>query len=569
MLRGEMKIKEIPYGMSNFKSIIVEDKLYIDKTRFIELIERKSKFLSFLRPRRFGKSLFISTLWYYYDEYYSDIRENLFKETYIGKNPTELKSSYRILFLEFSGISTDNIQLLYKSFVDSVKSKLRGYLSKYNYSDKYINYITSLKTPEGLLKEFFEIVKNDKIYLLIDEYDNFANALLGESLESFQKILQKGGFLRSFYEVIKSATQTGIIDRLFLTGVTPITLDSMTSGFNIIKDITIDKEFNELAGFTLEETKYALNYIFYKCPNINRNNLISDITNLYNGYKFNSEAKYKVFNSTMVLYFISEFNTESCKYPKELLDFNVASDYKKIMQLFSIGDLESNYQVLKELIETNKTIANLKPKIEFDKGFYRDDFVTILYSMGFITIKDEILNKMVFTIPNYTIRTLYFDYFKVELENRSEFKFNTLNIENALIEMALNNNIIPFQKEAKNIINLLSNRDYIKFEEKHLKVILLTILNIAKFYYIKSEPEYNNKYPDIMLLKQEPFEVKHQYLFELKRVKKDNKDFESKKKEGINQIKEYLKLEEIKKLKNLHSYLIISNGNDLDIIEVK
>jgi hypothetical protein len=239
------------------------------------------------------------------------------------------------------------------------------------------------------------------------------------------------------------------------------------------------------------------------------------------------------------------------------------------MQLFAIGDTEDNYKVLKELIDTNQTTATLKSKIEFDKGFYRDDFVTLLYSMGFITIKKASLDNTIFTIPNYTIKTLYFEYFKIELENRNKIKFNTRGIKNALIELALNKNLELFQEEVKNVINLLSNRDYMKFEEKHLKVILLTILNMATFYYIKSEAEYNNNYPDIMLLKQEPFEVKYQYLFEFKWVKKGLKgSWEDKKIEGIAQIERYKKLNDIKNLKNLHSYLIISDGNDLEIIEV-
>jgi len=586
-------MKRIPYGVSNYKKIIVDDSLYIDKTHFIKLLENKYNFLSFLRPRRFGKSLFISTLQYYYDEYYADIWENLFKDTYIGKNPTKLKSSYRILFMEFAGISTQNMDSIYKGFTFSVKTNLKSYLRKYKYNEQVIETLNNIDDPENLIKEFFEITKNDKIYILIDEYDNFANSLLGESIDNFKKILGKGGFVRSFYEVIKAATQTGVVDRMFVTGVTQITMDSMTSGFNIIRDITKDEDFNELVGFNTEETKLVLNNIFTQCKNIDKEWLLNKVVKLYNGYKFSIKAKERVFNSTMVMFFVSEFDIKRCEFPRELLDFNVASDYRKIMQLFEIGDTEDNYKVLNELIENNQTTANLKSKIEFDKGFFRDDFVTLLYSMGFVTIKDEILGDTIFTIPNYTIKTLYFDYFQIEIENRNQMKFDIRGIRSAITEMALNNNLQGFQKELKSVINLLSNRDYMKFEEKHLKVIALTVLNIAKFYYIKSEAEYNNKYPDIMLLKQEPFDVKFQFLFELKWVKKGiihpakskqldsaplhisvkqkegNKSWENKKEEGINQIKGYLQLPDIKKLKNLRSYLIVSDGDELEIIEVE
>jgi hypothetical protein len=585
-----LKLKKIPYGVSNFKKLKKES-LYIDKTQFIELLEDKYEFLSFLRPRRFGKSLFISTLSYYYDEYYKNDFDLIFRDTYIGKNPTKLKSSYRILFLEFSGIETTRIESIHDDFSSKIDTLLRSYLDKYKYDMNLLKIIENKKSPQKKIEAFFEIVKNDKVYLLIDDvldpnisqvldpklaelqYDNFANSLLGESITDFKSILGKGGFVRTFYEVIKTATQIGIVDRMFVTGVTQITMDSMTSGFNIIEDITKDKEFNELVGFTLKETKKVLESIFSQCENIDKEKIITDMIKLYNGYKFNVDAKETIFNSTMVMYFVKKFDTDNCKYPRELLDVNVASDYRKIMQLFAIGDIEDNYKVLKELIDTNQTVATLKSKIEFDKGFYRDDFVTLLYSMGFITIKDMFLDNTVFTIPNYTIKTLYFEYFKIELEKRSEIKFNTRTIKNALTELALNKNLSPFQEEVKNVINLLSNRDYIKFEEKHLKVILLTVLNMATFFYIKSEAEYNNNYPDIMLLKQEPFEVKFQYLFELKWVKKGvnenhKNSWKNKKIEGISQVERYKRLSDIKDLKNLHSFLIISDGENLKLIEV-
>ena len=570
---------KIPYGVSNYRMIAEQENLYIDKTRFIELLEDKYKYISFLRPRRFGKSLFISTLLYYYDEYYADIWKNLFKDTYIGKNPTKEKSSFRILFLEFSGINTTNNETIYRGFTFGLRSNLSTYLEKYEYNETEIKHINSLNDPENLMKEFFKIVKNDKIYILIDEYDNFANAILGESMDSFKKILGKGGFVRSFYEVIKTATQTGIAQRVFITGVTPITMDTMTSGFNIIEDITRDEEFNELAGFNLSETKEVLSHLFNECntstssATVNQKKVINDMIYLYNGYKFNINAKERVFNSTMVMYFVKKFDNKRCKYPSELLDVNVASDYKKIMQLFQIGDVEDNYKVLNELIETNKTRATLKSRFDFDKDFIRDDFVTLLYSLGFITINNEVLGETEFIIPNNTIKTLYFDYFKIELQNRSQIKFKDMDIRNAIIELALHKNTKLLQNEIAEIIKLLSNRDFMKFDEKNLKIIILMILNISKFYYIKSEPEYSHKYPDIMLLKQEPFDVKYQFLFELKWAKKTiSGDWEKKKIEGINQIRGYLQLDEIKKINKelgLYSYMIIADGDKVEIIEVK
>ena len=258
-------MKKIIYGNSNFRKIKINNNyLYIDKTDYIEKLEKlNDDFVIFLRPRRFGKSLFLSTLQYYYDENSADEFEAMFHDTYIGKNSTPLKNSYRILFMEFSGINTDaGIDTIYKEFRDNVNSATHRYFASYGY-DKYIDNLRKIKNPSELIKYFFDVVKDDKIYILIDEYDHFANAILAHNMQEFLKVVSKDGFVQSFYEILKGATQIGTVQKMFITGVTPITLDSLSSGFNIVKHITYKKEFNALAGFTQEEVIYSLEqYLF-------------------------------------------------------------------------------------------------------------------------------------------------------------------------------------------------------------------------------------------------------------------------------------------------------------------
>jgi len=560
-------MKKIPYGVSNFKTIIEDDALYIDKTKYIELLEESyTKYPIFLRPRRFGKSLFLSTLYYYYDENFKDEWEETFANLYIGKNPTKNRSSYRILWFDFSGITTDSFESIYRGFLINVKVILEGYLDRYGYTETQINLLSSLKDPETLMSKFFEIVKNDKIYILIDEYDNFANSILAKSLDEFQKVISKGGFVRSFYETIKTATGRKIVDRLFITGVTSITLDSMTSGFNIADNISIKKEFNSLAGFTIDETKKVLENIFEVCD-VDRDKIVEDVTAFYDGYRFNEDTTEDIYNSDMVLYFVKEYDKEECKYPKRMLDENIASDYGVIMKLFNIGDSENNYRVLQEIIDKNEVMATLKRKFELDKGFSRDDFITLLFYMGFVTISGNIFSETLFKVPNYVIKHLYYNYFQVEIQRREEIKFNTKNIESSIINLALKADIQSFQKVLEDIWIQFSNRDMIKLEEKNLKAIILTVLNITDFYLIKSEPEESKKYPDIMLLERSPFKVDYQFLFELKFAKKGK--WEEKKAEGIKETKEYLELSSIKRFENLKSYLIIADSQKLEIIEVK
>jgi hypothetical protein len=561
-------MKKIIYGESNFKKIkINNDYFYIDKTQHIESLENLNEsFVIFLRPRRFGKSLFLSTLQYYYDENSKDEFEAIFADTYIGQNPTPLKNSYRILFFEFSGINTDaGMDVIYEGFKDNLKLAIRRYFVRYGY-EKYIDKIDDIKTPTGLIKYFFGVVQDDKIYLLIDEYDQFANAILAHSMKDFLKMVSKGGFVRSFYEVLKGATQTGTVQKMFITGVTPITLDSLSSGFNIVKHITYRKEFNDLAGFTQQEVDYSLEEsIFRRCKNIDKESLLDKVKIWYNGYLFNGEANERIYNATLLNYFITEYNFDKCKMPTRMLDSNVASDYKAIMKLFNIGDSERNYKILQELIEKETITGVIKDRYELHREFTKDDFITLIYSMGFITIKDEIFGGMYrFEIPNYVIKMLYFNYFAIELERRNSLTISD-NIGQILLDLALGD-VEPFRNRLGEVIKTLSNRDHQGLDEKHFQVISLSLLSFAEFYFKDSQPEKNNKYPDILLTGRDE-RVPNNYLFELK-WKKDKDSHSYIKKEGIKQVKGYLKLDKIKAIPKLRSYLLIGSKDGVEFVEV-
>jgi len=421
-------MKKIIYGISNFKMAREDNYLYIDKTKYIEILENlNEKYLIFLRPRHFGKSLFLSTLQYYYDENSAHEFEKLFQNTYIGENSTPLKSSYRILSFEFSGINIDSgVEKLYSSFSFKIKMAIRKYLDRYGYSQIDIDKLDDINDPSSLVEYLFEVAKNDQIYLLIDEYDQCANAIFAYNMEDFLNIVGKNGFVRSFYEVLKSATAQGIVQKMFITGVTPITLDSLSRGFNIVSNISNNKKFNAMARFTQEEVNYSLKEsIFKKCSNVNRIELLEKVKTWYNGYLFNFEATNRAYNATLVNYFISQYNYNRCKNPTKMLDSNVVSDYKAIMKLFNIGDSDRNYNILEDLIEKDLIIGSIKDRYDLNQEFTEYDFITLIYSMGFITINDEITAGVYeFCIPNYVIKMLYFNYFAVEIGERNNFNIS-------------------------------------------------------------------------------------------------------------------------------------------------
>ena len=561
-------MKKIIYGNSNFRKVkINNDYLYIDKTDYIEKLEKlNDDFVIFLRPRRFGKSLFLSTLQYYYDENSADEFKAIFNDTYIGKNPTPLKSSFRILFFEFSGIDIDgDRERLFEQFTFKIKMSISKYFSNYGYPEEYKD-IKNINNPTSLMEYFFEKTQHDKIYLLIDEYDQFANTILAYNMKDFLDIVGKGGFVRSFYEVIKGATQTGVVQKMFITGVTPITLDSLSSGFNIVKHITYNEKFNAMAGFTEEEVNYSLEQSIFKvCENIDKEKLLEKLKTWYNGYLFNVLADERIYNATLVNYFISEYDTKRCEMPIKMLDSNVASDYKAIMKLFNIGNSDKNYKVLEELIERGTVTGIIKDRYDLNQEFTQDDFITLIYSMGFITIKEQITGELnIFEIPNYVIKILYFNYFAVELQRRNNFKQE--DSFSQIVTKLLLGDIKPFQEQLNEAIKTLSNRDHYGFTEKHFQVITLALLSFASFYFIDSQPELDNKYPDILLIGRDE-KVPNNYLFELK-WKKDKDSYETIKQKGIEQIEEYKELDKVKSIPKLRSFLLIGSKEGVEFLEV-
>lgn len=564
---------KIPYGESNFKKVITEDFVYVDKTAFIPKLEAAGSFLFLLRPRRFGKSLFLSMLEHYYDVAYRDEFKTLFGHLDIGKSPTTLHNSYPVLIMDFSGIDTDGgyddvLQLVN----DKIDSALLNFLRRYKHPESIQVEVLAMASPAAKVERFLSAMSGQKLLLLIDEYDHFANSILADDLKLFQRIMGKGGFVRSFYEVLKTATQRGTLDRLFITGVTPIVLDSMTSGFNIGQNLSLHEDFNEAIGFTETEVIGLLQPLAQTCQ-LPLKQLLDDSRDWYNGYRFNLDATATIYNANMLLYFVKNFDQKRGLYPKKMLDANIASDYGKIMKLFSIGDRDENFTVLDELLNIGEVSARQVEKFDFDKGFTRDDFISLLAYMGFITLHRGSLIGEVFVIPNHVMRELYFQYFKVELERRNQISIPDRSLLLAVEQLALHANIEPFLEEMRLALQLLSNRDAMKMDEKHIKVLLLTLLYQTQIYFVQSEREMNRKYPDIMLLERKPLKVPHQHLIELKYCKKGKSTdktvgWDAKQQEGIEQVQGYLQLPEVVALENLSAWLLVTDGERVEVTKL-
>jgi len=574
---------KIPYGISNFEDISTSGYYYVDRTQYIEVLENLSeKFLVFLRPRRFGKSLFCSMLGYYYDVLYKDRFEELFGKYYIGRKPTSRKNSYLVLNLDFSGIETGTKEKLYRDFGRKISRSISLCLNQHQLADqKWIDKITSQETPASIIGEFFNYIhinSNHKLYVIIDEYDLFANDLLAFQPNEFKKHFSSAGFVRNFYEQIKQATKERIVDRIFITGVTPIALDSLSSGFNITKKITAWPEFNQMLGFTAEEVRTIIKKICVECQDVevvDCQKMFGDLCRYYDGYLFSKESSTRVFNPDMILYFVSEFiRSKRCKYPDNLIDSNIISDYTKIQQMFKVGDYEKNLEKLDELLKEKQLTARLTDINLLDRNRFRSfttsDFISLLFFLGIITIKGAHGTNLKFVIPNYCIEQLYQEFFIRIIEQRSNVKIEVATLEDCLYEMSQNADIKPLVKMVESFLHGLSFRDFQKFDEKYVKLAILAYLSLTNLYITKTEYEVEDGYVDLALFERSPYEVKYQFAFEIKYLKKSEQDkpkLEAKYSEALEQMQKYRQSNEFTAATNLKTFILIFVGDKCEVCE--
>ncbi|MDY4077547.1 MAG: AAA family ATPase, partial [Clostridium sp.] len=414
-------MKKLPYGKSNYEELIKGNYEYVDKTKYIEKLENLyDTFIFFLRPRRFGKSLFTSVLENYYDINKKNEFENLFGETYIGKNSTPLKNSYYILKFNFSGLITETEESLLNSFNNACIRGINRFINSYNIDMK----LNTKGYPSDIFANFLNEVefKIDKpIYVIIDEYDHFANELLSFKTELFSNLVSKTGFIRKWYEVLKIGTES-IVSRIFATGVSPITLDSLTSGFNISTDLTRYERFNEMMGFTEEEVRSLVKRTVKNEDEIDK--IIKEMKVNYNGYLFSEDGKETLFNSDMVLYYLKSLE-ETKKAPKELIDKNIASDYAKLGNMFKLKNRNENYKILEDILKGEEIIARITSQFNLERRFNDEDFKSLLFYLGLLTIKGEDFGDAILDTPNNVIRELYFDFYAKRLEEESDFELNT------------------------------------------------------------------------------------------------------------------------------------------------
>jgi len=492
---------KFPYGIMNFETIIKENYYFVDRTDYIKKIEDYGRYLFMLRPRRFGKSLWLSILYHYYDINKANKFDELFGNLIIGKNPTNLHNQFLVLQFDFSkiDIQTDIKQIhkkIHKYCNNTIKHFYYSYKEHLSREIKITDddCISTLGITIDIASE-----SGKKLYILIDEYDNFVNELIVTSRDQDYYGMATGeGLLKTFFKVLKDGTKTSV-DRIFITGVSPILMSDISSAFNIAEDIYLQKDFNSMLGFEENEVTQVLKETLAAC---NKHEKLTEATNMlshfYNGYKFSAKANENIYNPTLTLYFLKQLLVNR-NYPEEMFDSNLDMDISKLDYIAKLsGGRNRIFDIIfnEEYVSATRIIPRFKLMELAHLEKKNEDYIwSYLLYHGLLAIKDSSGLGVNLKIPNSVSKNFYYDRIRdllfpqpLDLAEIHEAFFLQLDIDKFCAYME------------QNMLSILSNRDYLQGNELTYKVMFLTAMYRNDMYLIDSEPEITRQYCDLLYL---------------------------------------------------------------------
>lgn len=522
----EQQVKLVPYGVADFATVIEQNLYYVDKTMFIPELEKQPRNLFFIRPRRFGKSIFLSMLYSYYDCTQSHKFQSLFGNLWIGQHPTPLQGKYQVLFLDFSQI-TGNIDKLETKFNSYLSINLDAFVRQYSeYYQAEMEEILAQEDFEEKMELIFKAAKAHQyhLYLIIDEYDNFTNVILNERGENvYHAITHADGFYRDVFKKFK-----GNFERIFMMGVSPVTLDDVTSGFNIGWNISIKPEFDEMLGFSTTDVVEMFTY--YKehgsIPvDSDIDAIVNDMKPWYDNYCFAEEAlkkKTRMFNCDMVLYYLRNYMDNGCS-PRQMIDPNTRTDYGKMKKLLQFDKLDGERKgIIRKIAEEEQIVTQLYESFSAYQIPKAEIFPSLLFYYGMLTIKGTRGSKLILGIPNNNVRKQYYGYLEEEYQAKAYVDVNQLT--DYYYDMAYDGKWeegLRFMADA--YAKVSSVRDGIE-AERNLQGLFMAYLNLNDYYITAPELELNHGYCDFFLLPDlTHYASQHSYILELKVLSK--KDF--------------------------------------------
>ena len=522
----EQQVKLVPYGVADFATVIEQNLYYVDKTMFIPELEKQPRNLFFIRPRRFGKSIFLSMLYSYYDCTQSHKFQSLFGNLWIGQHPTPLQGKYQVLFLDFSQI-TGNIDKLETKFNSYLSINLDAFVRQYSeYYQAEMEEILAQEDFEEKMELIFKAAKAHQyhLYLIIDEYDNFTNVILNERGEKvYHAITHADGFYRDVFKKFK-----GNFERIFMMGVSPVTLDDVTSGFNIGWNISIKPEFDEMLGFSTTDVVEMFTY--YKehgsiPADSDIDAIVNDMKPWYDNYCFAKQAlkkKTRMFNCDMVLYYLRNYMDNGCS-PREMIDPNTRTDYGKMKKLLQFDKLDGERKgIIRKIAEEEQIVTQLYESFSAYQIPKAEIFPSLLFYYGMLTIKGTRGSKLILGIPNNNVRKQYYGYLEEEYQAKAYVDVNQLT--DYYYDMAYDGKWeegLRFMADA--YAKVSSVRDGIE-AERNLQGFFMAYLNLNDYYITAPELELNHGYCDFFLLPDlTHYASQHSYILELKVLSK--KDF--------------------------------------------
>lgn len=527
-------IKKIPYGMTDFERIILENYYYVDKTQYIAKVEKVTSFFFFVRPRRFGKSLFLNMLGLYYDINQKDKFEKIFGNLYIGKHPTPDRNKYLVLTLNFSSVAA-NMDRLEETFNTYCKIVMDGFAERNAHllGKEAVEKLHELKTGDALLGSLCQSAQNkgQKIYLILDEYDNFANNILVDyGNERYRSITHGSGFFRSFLKVVKDYSSS-VIERIFLTGVSPVTMDDLTSGFNIADNYSSNSAFNNMIGFNEYEVRALIDY-YKSCIELphSTDELIDIMKPWYDNYCFSIDSldEPPMYNSDMVLYFMNRYLLNK-RIPNNMLDANIRTDYNKLRHLIHVDKtFGENASVVQEIVEKGSTTGIIIDSFPAEDIVKTRNFKSLLYYYGMLTISGMEMGEPILSVPNWAVREQLYGYMADIYKDSADLYLETDKLVDRMKRMA-------YKGEWENCFTYIADRlnaqssvrDFIE-GEAYVKTFILAYLGLTHYYIARPEYESNKGYADIFLqprLLQLP-DMVYSYCIEVKYAKRDASDAE-------------------------------------------
>ena len=565
--------KRIPYGICDFKQVRKENKYLVDKSMFFERMERAGNFLFLVRPRRFGKSLFLNMLEAYYDINEKDNFQELFKGMYAAEHPTEYRNKYQVLHLDFSRVGSD-IENLSSNFNNYLSGQCESLIRKYAslYPKGCEDEVLRGKTGIDMLNRLNNVARDSgcSLYLIVDEYDNFTNNVLNvKGQQAYHDLTHGTGFYRDVFKLFK-----GMFDRIIMLGVSPITLDDLTSGYNIALNMTIDSRFNQMLGFSEDDVRQMIRY--YKevgaiKPEVSEDSIIADIKPWYDNYCFAEDSfgtEPSMFNSDMVCYYLSTL-IDKGKRPKEMIDPNTMTDYGKLKRLIKIDKTEGKRtEIIHSIAENGFIKAHIVSHFPAERMMEFGNFVSLLYYYGMLTIGGVIGERLKLIIPNNNVRLQYYQYLLDEYSSIHSVDISGL--DDYFDQAALDGNWQPLLSFiCKAYHDTTAVRQLIE-GERNLQGFMNAYLTLTNYYLVAPEMEFSHGYCDFFLLPNYTVYpmVAHSYILELKYLKTDATDAEAAQQwtDAVAQIKTYAadrKLQSMLHGTQLHLIVVQIKGYDV------